>query len=220
MSSTSSLKRKRKEFHELSKQQQDKLKLAEQIERYGLPAQWSCERCFGSLHECVIMPSRPDLKCARCTRLGKTCVKVSWDSLDKIRDQKEAEIADAEEKLRHANAETMKMMAEVVRRQKEAAELMESISRNKKVLNQAHERAKSKTICMLEELKEEEEEAARAPKRKRSSSDDNAPEAVRALGVGFDDLVSWPDGNPHPNWDILGGLDGIGQSGPSLIEGA
>jgi hypothetical protein len=211
--------RKRKEFHELSKQQQDKLKLAEQIERYGLPAEWSCERCFKSLHECVVMPSRPDLKCARCTQLGKSCVKVSWDSLDRIRDQKAAEIADAKEKLRIANAEAMKMMEEVVRRQAEAAKLLESINRNEKVLNQAHERAKAKTICMLEEIQEE-EEAGRSNKRKRSSSDDSAPGVQRSLGVGFDDLVTWPEEAPHPNWDVLGGLGGIGQLGPVPSEGS
>ena len=86
MSSTPHPQRKRKKFEDLSKQQQDKYRAAEQIERYGLPAEWLCERCFESCEECVVMPSRPDLKCAKCTRLGKSCVKMSWDSLDKVRD--------------------------------------------------------------------------------------------------------------------------------------
>ena len=49
-------------------------------------------------------------------------------------------------------------------------------------------------------------------KRKRSASDGNVPEPARSLDdVAFDDLLAWPDGVPYPNWDLLGGSDGIAQ---------
>ena len=78
--------------------------------------------------------------------------------------------------------------------------MLESISRNKKTLKQAHQRTEAKTICMLEEIQEEEEEAERSRKRKRSASDSNVPEPARSLdNIAFDDLLAWPNRVPYPN---------------------
>jgi hypothetical protein len=204
MSLTSHPKRKRKEFEELSSKQQEKIKLAERIEKLGSRTDWSCLFCLESCDDCIVMSARPDLKCSNCTRRGKPCVSVSWDVLDRTSEKKAAEIEDAEQRLRTVNAEVRKMMAEVVRRQEEAAKIMESIERNRKVLKQAHQRAEAKTICMLEELQAEEEEE-RAKKRKRSSSDDNVPERAHFEGAfDFDSLVSLPDGAPPIDWSTLG----------------
>ena len=61
-----------------------------------------------------MISARPDLKCSTCTRRGKPCVAISWDSLDRTIEKKASEIEDAEEKLRGVNAEVRKMMALVV----------------------------------------------------------------------------------------------------------
>lgn len=210
------LQRKRKRnVDELSPAQQNKLKLASEIEKHGATTEWSCLYCFENGHDCIVMSARPSLKCSTCTRRGKPCVSVSWDVLDRTREQKAAEIEDAEAKLRIANAEVRKMMAEVVRRQEEAAKLLESIDRNRKVLNQAHKRSEAKTICLLEELEAEEEEE-RQRKRKRSSSDDNVPEAAHFLNFG--DLVSLPDGAPPIDWDVWDGPNDTGRSVPETAE--
>jgi len=124
--------------------------------------------------------------------------------LDRTTEKKTAEIEDAEQKLRSVNAEVRKMMAEVVRRQEEAAKLLESIERNRKVLKQAHQRAEAKTICALEELQAEEEEE-RSRKRKRSVAGDHVPEEAHFTGASeFDDAVLWPDDAHRVDWSILG----------------
>jgi len=114
MSSTSHPQRKRKKFEDLSKQRQETLKLAERIEKFGVPNEWSCLFCFENNCECFVMSARPDLKCSTCTRRGKPCVAISWDSLDRTMERKASEIEDAEEKLRGVNAEVRRMMALVL----------------------------------------------------------------------------------------------------------
>jgi hypothetical protein len=82
------------------------------------------------------MPNTP-LKCAECTKIGKPCVNMSWESLDKTREEYQAKV-DADEKL----------LAEVISR----------LLRNKKILAQAKERARRKTLCLASELEMEGEE--------------------------------------------------------------
>ena len=83
------------------------------------------------------MPSSKSLKCASCAKKGIKCVDVSWGSLDKTRESTKAQLNKDLEELE---------------------KIMARISRNRKVLAQAEARAKTKTICLLEELEEEEQE--------------------------------------------------------------
>jgi hypothetical protein len=99
-------------------------------------AEVSCEKCFADNIPCYIMPNST-LKCAECTRLGKPCVNMSWPSLDKTREEYRAKV-DADEKL--------------------LAEVMVRLLRNKKILAQAEERARKKTLCLASELEQEGEE--------------------------------------------------------------
>ena len=71
------------------------------------------------------------LKCAECTRKGKPCVNMSWESLDKTREEYKAKV-DADEKL--------------------LAEVMLRLLRNKKILEQANERARNKAMCLASEM--------------------------------------------------------------------
>jgi hypothetical protein len=121
-------------------------------------------------------------------------VGVSWESLDRTREDKERRIAEDEEKLSVANAEVVKMMAEVVRRQAEQSELLERLKRNKLILKQAHERAKAKAVCLIDELEEEEEEE-RSKKRKRGEV--VSPEL-------FDFSAFFPsDGSEPVDWSVV-----------------
>jgi hypothetical protein len=125
-------------------------------------------------------------------------VGVSWESLDRTREDKERRIAEDKEKLSLANAEVSKMMAEVVRRQAEQSELLERIKRNELILKQAHERAKAKAVCLLDELEEEGEEE-RSKKRKRGEV--VSPEPFDFSALFGSEPVDWsavdlPDGNP------------------------
>jgi hypothetical protein len=146
------------------------------------------------------MPSGRSSKCASCARLGKPCVEVSWSSLDETREQKKKQIVADKEKLLVANAEVMKMMAEVVRRQQEQSELLARIERNEKILVLAHERAQAKAICLIEELEEEEKEE-REKKRKRG-------EAVSPEPSDFSAFFQ-PDGSGSVDWGALGFSDEI-----------
>jgi hypothetical protein len=165
-----------------------------EIITYGEPALFSCRRCFDKNSVCIVMPSSRSSKCASCAKLGKSCVEVSWASLDEIREAKKAQIAEDKEKLSRANAEVMKMMAEVVRRQEEQSELLVRIERNEKTLLLAHERAKAKTVCLLDELDDEDKEE-RSRKRKRGELVSPEPTDFSSFFV--------PDGSGSVDWARL-----------------
>ncbi|KAI9744039.1 MAG: hypothetical protein M1835_002825, partial [Candelina submexicana] len=69
--------------------------------------------------------------CAECTRRGRPCVNLSWASLDKTRSEYQEKVIQAE---------------------REVAQAMAKLVRLKTVLRQAEERAKQKTICLIEEM--------------------------------------------------------------------
>ncbi|KAL9626126.1 MAG: hypothetical protein Q9204_007560 [Flavoplaca sp. TL-2023a] len=71
------------------------------------------------------------LKCSECVRQGKPCVNLSWMSLDKTREEYRKKIDDDEQLL---------------------AEVMARLLRNKKILQQADDRAKRKADCLMAEM--------------------------------------------------------------------
>lgn len=71
------------------------------------------------------------LKCSECVRLGKSCVTLSWSSLDKTREEYQKKVDEDE-----------KLLAEVISR----------LLRNKKILRQAEKRARDKTLCLASDL--------------------------------------------------------------------
>lgn len=71
------------------------------------------------------------MKCAECVRLGRPCVNLSWESLDQTRSKLRKELDEHEDEL---------------------SELMAKILRKKKILRQADERAKQKTLHLMEEM--------------------------------------------------------------------
>ena len=73
------------------------------------------------------------LKCAECTRLGTSCVNMSWSSLDRTREEYEKKVEEDE-----------KLLATVIAR----------LLRNKKILKQANDRARQKAMCLASEMTE------------------------------------------------------------------
>ena len=148
-----------------SESRKRQLRLYHEILQVNTTAEFPCDRCFTENRVCYVMPNSP-LKCADCTRLGKPCVNLSWASLDKTREEYQAKV-DADEKL----------LAEVISR----------LLRNKKILAQAEERARKKTLCLASEMAAEGEEVnAEVP---------NCPAA--SIGMEFSPMM----------WATLGGLD-------------
>lgn len=79
------------------------------------------------------MPSANRLKCAECVRVGRPCVNLSWESLDKTRAEYEKKVEEDE-----------KLLSDVIAR----------LLRNKKILAQAKDRAAKKAECLANELEE------------------------------------------------------------------
>jgi hypothetical protein len=124
-----------------SDSRKNQLRLALEIQRNGFTSPIECDYCLLKSKICIVMPG--GLKCSECTRIGRPCVNMSWESLDRTRDEYSKKV-EADEVL----------LAEVVLR----------LLRNKKILKQAEERAKKKTICLSNEMREAGEEVdATAP---------------------------------------------------------
>lgn len=202
-------------FHPKRKRSPDQKSIAQtnrdrasdEINTHGELVFLGCKRCFEKDLPCVLMASSKSLKCAQCARNGKQCVEMSWGSLDRTREKMKEAIAADEAKLVAANEEIRKMMSLVVDRQAEMSKTLAAIERNRKTLERAQERAKSKTVCLLDELEEEEEHAR---KRKKTSIDDVTPEApLFSQAFDFDFLVSVPDDGFHPDWSFLGDPGGV-----------
>ena len=78
------------------------------------------------------------LKCAECTRHGKSCVSLSWESLNMTRDNLRDDLA-ADEAKRDAIVEQL-------------TELQARVSRKRKVLEGAEVQAKKKLQCLVAEM--------------------------------------------------------------------
>jgi hypothetical protein len=151
MSSVSSFRRKR---------------LASEIEESGSVTILGCEHCLIRGLTCVAMSSSKSVKCANCARKGIKCVDVSWEVLDKTREEAKSAIEENLEELSKLNAMQQRLLAQ--------------LSRNRKILKIAESRAKAKAICLMDEL-EEEEEAERV--RNGGHSDGELRELADNLAV-------------------------------------
>jgi len=117
----------------MSHQQQSRIRLASEIDRYDILIDFACERCSCSGKPCIAMKdSSSRLKCSKCVRANKACVNMSWISLNRIREDLSSKIAKNEA-----------VLTIVITR----------LLRNKKMLKKANAKAKRKTQCFLFEVK-------------------------------------------------------------------
>ena len=72
-----------------------------------------------------------------CSRIGKTCIDVSWSELDRTRADLRKKLEAAHDKAEKANAE---------------------VARYRRLLKHAQRRAEDKMVCLAEELNKETEE--------------------------------------------------------------
>ncbi len=89
----------------------------------------ACVYCFNYSILCVMMKSH--FKCAECTHQGHSCVNVTWESLDCVRN---------------------KLKSEILQTEKEQARLFVKLSCLHKTLCQTQDRAKQKTLCLLKKM--------------------------------------------------------------------
>ena len=122
----------------MSSSSQRRLRLSIEIRRHNTVAPISCDRCFLAGHDCFVMPAAGSrLKCSECVRVGRPCVNLSWESLDKTRAEYEKKVEEDE-----------KLLADVIAR----------LLQNKKILAQAKQRAAKKAECLANELEGEGED--------------------------------------------------------------
>ena len=79
----------------LTREYDNRLRAAKEITTSGSPSDIACVYCFNHSILCVVM--KPHSKCAECTHQGRSCVGVTWESLDHVRDKLESEILQTEE---------------------------------------------------------------------------------------------------------------------------
>jgi hypothetical protein len=116
----------------MSYQQQSRIRLAFEIDRYDILIDVAYERCSCSGKFCIAMKdSSSYLKCSKCVRASKACVNMSWTSLNRIRKDLFSKIAKNEA-----------VLIIVITR----------LLRNKKMLKKVDAKTKRKTQCLLFEI--------------------------------------------------------------------
>jgi len=185
----------------MSRSTKNRLRLAAEIAKNGRPVSVPCDFCLLSNSNCIAMEGTARPKCSECVRRGKSCVNLSWESLDSTREEYRKKVEEDE-----------KLLSEVLAR----------LLRNKKILREAEERAKKKTLCLLSEmektgeLESSSEESVDAPSDPAPFSfpDNGCPAADALTGLspavwtmtGFlDDTVNGWFGGPLEPVDTSGG---------------
>ncbi len=131
----------------LTREYDNRLRAAKEITISGSPPDLACVYCSNHSILCVVMESHS--KCAECTRRGRPCVGVTWESLDRVRDKLESEILQAEE----GQARLLE----------EQSRLFAKLARLRKTLRQTQDRAKQKTLCLLKEMGDDNDGDEEAP---------------------------------------------------------
>ena len=131
----------------------NRIRAAKEISIHGNPSVISCFHCQSKGCPCIVMDSSSHKKCAECTRRGRPCVGITWESLDRVRSQLEAEIRETEDEQSRKLEEQSRLVAE-------QAAILTKLSRLRKTLRQSQDRAKAKTLCLVQELSDDGDEGA------------------------------------------------------------
>ena len=77
------------------------------------------------------MANASRLRCSECVKLGRPCVNLSWESLDRTREEYQRKVDEDEAEL---------------------AKILTRLMRNKKILRQTENRAAKKALCLTNEM--------------------------------------------------------------------
>jgi len=114
-----------------SSSSQRRLRLSKEIHTHGFAPEFACDRCFLSNKTCIVMESAGRLRCSECVRIGRPCVSMSWESLDRTREEYTKKVDESEQEL---------------------ARVLARLMREKAILRQAEKRAKKKAGCLASEM--------------------------------------------------------------------
>jgi hypothetical protein len=93
----------------MSRQKENRLRLAKNIQLLSAPASTPCDYCFFSGSDCITMPDR--LKCAKYVRRGRPCVNLTWSSLEKT-------IEEYSKKVNTNKEELVRLISRILRNKK------------------------------------------------------------------------------------------------------
>ncbi len=117
----------------MSCQQQSRLCIAFEIERYNTLVDIACERCSLFNYSCIVIKDFSSrLKCSKCVCATKLCVNMSWSFLDKNRKD---------------------LFVKIVKDKALLTIVIIRLLRNKKILKKIDAKAKRKTQCLLSRIK-------------------------------------------------------------------
>ena len=113
---------------------QNRIRLAFEIDCYETFVDFACERCCYISKPCIVMKdSSSCLKCSKCVRASKSCVNMSWTSLNRTRKD---------------------LFSKVTKNEVVLTIVITRLLRNKKMLKKVDAKTKRKTQCLLSNMKE------------------------------------------------------------------
>jgi hypothetical protein len=84
----------------MSRQKENRLRLAKEIQLTSSLATFPYNLCFSTSSPYIIIADRPKrLKCAKYIRKGRPCINLSWASLDRTREEYKKKVDKSEEEL-------------------------------------------------------------------------------------------------------------------------
>ena len=166
----------------------DRLCLARKIQSDGDLAVRPCRDCHSLGRACIVMPPNDRLKCSECTRRGRPCVDMSWDSVERTKDLLKDDVRREEEAV-------LEMMRQLLERQARLA-------RKRKLLEQAQQRSDEQMECLIREM-----EAGGEDLTRRTADD--------ALAASALEVELFPNGWPDPILPTSGDAEPVAAEVPS-----
>jgi len=147
---------------------QNRIRLAFEIDRYETLVDFACERCCYISKPCIVMEdSSSRLKCSECVRASKSCVNMSWASLDRTRED---------------------LFSKVAKNEVVLTTMITRLLRNKKMLKEVDAKAKRKTQCLLSSM--EKSNATESPNCSAANALIEASSIIWSSLAMLDDLSS------------------------------
>ena len=123
-----------------SKSHQGRLKAYRRIKKLGSVSPFPCERCYFANRPCITMssPRQARLHCAECRRLGRRCVEMSWEAVDRS-------VTNAQEEVHRSENERENLLTRL-------GEVQTRLAEKRQVLEAARQRATEQLRCLEAEL--------------------------------------------------------------------
>ena len=110
--------------------------LSLEIKSQNFSSEFQCNHCFFNLISCIVMKDHK--RCAECTHHDKSCVDLSWESLDHVCAKIQSDIEEMEQKQSHHLAEMNCLTFK--------------LTHLWKIFQQTQDHVKQKILCLAQKL--------------------------------------------------------------------